>query len=244
MIIYPAIDIKDGKCVRLVQGKAEDKKVYANNPVDMALHFVQKGAKYLHIVDLDGAFAGKPQNREAIKSIAEKASIPFQVGGGLRTEKDVEEILGLGAARVIIGTRAVSSPDFVKKLLDRFGEDRIVLGIDARDGMVAVSGWVETAAVNAVDFGIKMRKLGVKTAIVTDISRDGMLGGPNFAFIRQMAEKTGLEVIASGGVSSIENIRELKKLETVGVKGAVIGKALYEGKVKLKDALLAAEDKI
>ncbi|SHG36963.1 1-(5-phosphoribosyl)-5-[(5-phosphoribosylamino)methylideneamino] imidazole-4-carboxamide isomerase [Thermosyntropha lipolytica DSM 11003] len=242
MIIYPAIDIKEGKCVRLVQGKAEEKKVYALNPAEVARDFARKGAKYLHIVDLDGAFAGRPQNQRIIREIAEAVAIPFQIGGGLRTEEDIENILSLGADRVIIGTKAVSSPDFVKRLLDRFGAEKIVLGIDARDGMVAVAGWLETATIEAVQLGIRMRDLGVKTAIVTDISRDGMLKGPNLAFIKEMAEKTGLNIIASGGVSSLEDIRAIKALAPLGVKGAVIGKALYEGRISLEAALKEAED--
>lgn len=241
MIIYPAIDIKEGKCVRLIQGKAEEKKVYALNPVDVAKDFEEKGAKYLHIVDLDGAFAGKPQNKQVIKEIAEAISIPFQVGGGLRNEENVRDILSLGADRVIIGTRAVSSPDFVKRLLDLFGPEKIVLGIDAKEGMVAVAGWVETVSIKAVQFGKEMYDLGIKTAIVTDIAKDGMLKGPNLDFVKEMAENTGLEIIASGGVSSLEDIKAIKDMEPLGVKGAIIGKALYEGKIDLKEALKEVE---
>lgn len=242
MIIYPAIDIKEGKCVRLIQGKEEEKKVYALNPSDVAKDFAQKGAKYLHVVDLDGAFRGSPQNKKVIKDIAEAVSVPFQVGGGLRSEEDVKDILSLGASRVIIGTRAVSSPDFVKKLLDIFGPEKIVLGIDARDGMVAVDGWVETADVKAVEFGIQMKSLGVKTAVVTDIAKDGMLKGPNLEFIKEIAQSTGLKVIASGGVSSLEDVRAIKALKPWGVEGAIIGKALYEGKISLQEALREAEE--
>lgn len=242
MIIYPAIDLKEGKCVRLIQGKAEEKKVYALNPAEVARDFAEKGARYLHVVDLDGAFEGKPRNKQVIKEIAEAISIPFQVGGGLRTEEDINDILSLGAERVIIGTRAVSSPDFVKRLLDKFGPEKIVLGIDARDGMVAVAGWVETVTIQAVQFGTEMQNLGVKTAIVTDISRDGMLKGPNLSFIKEMAEKTGLNIIASGGVSSLEDIRAIKAMGPLGVKGAIIGKALYEGRINLEEALKEAED--
>lgn len=241
MIIYPAIDIREGKCVRLIQGRAEEQKVYALNPAEIARDFEEKGAKYLHVVDLDGAFAGKPQNKQVIKEIAETVSIPFQVGGGLRDEEDVRDVLSLGASRVIIGTRAVKSPDFVKRLLDVFGPEKIVLGIDAKEGMVAVAGWVETASIKAVQLGIDMHKLGVKTAIVTDIAKDGMLKGPNLDFIKEMAVSTGMEIIASGGVSSLQDIKALKAMEVLGVKGAIIGKALYEGKIDLREALKEAE---
>lgn len=241
MIIYPAIDLKEGKCVRLIQGKAEEKKVYASNPTKVAKDFEESGAKYLHIVDLDGAFKGNPQNKQVIKEIAEAISIPFQVGGGLRTETDIRDILSLGADRVIIGTKAVKSPDFVKRLLDLFGSEKIVLGIDAKEGMVAVAGWVETVSIKAVQFGAEMRNLGVRTSIVTDISRDGMLKGPNLDFIKEMAVNTGLEIIASGGVSALEDIRAIKLMEPLGVKGAIIGKALYEGKIILEQALKEAE---
>jgi len=239
MIIYPAIDLKEGQCVRLIQGNEANKTVYSADPTGVAYSFQKQGAEYLHIVDLDGAFGGSPQNQQAIKEIAARIDIPFQVGGGLRTLKDVEKTLKLGAARVIIGTRAVESPDFIKELLDKFGEEKIVLGLDARDGMVAIQGWVEKSAIPAVDLGRQMRALGVKTAVYTDISRDGLLQGPNINAIEEMAKQTGLQIIASGGVTSPQNIRDLKALEPVGVVGAIIGKALYDGKINLPEALQA-----
>lgn len=240
MNIYPAIDLKDGQCVRLVQGRADQKTVYSNTPADVALGFEAAGAAFLHIVDLDGAFQGKPHNHQVIQDIAAAIHIPFQVGGGLRTVEDVENALVLGAARVIIGTRAVSSPAFVADLLTRYGSDRIILGLDARDGMVAVEGWVTVGSTTAVDFGIQMKQMGIKTAIYTDISRDGLLDGPNLAAIENMAMKTGLQIIASGGVTTIDNIVALKALESRGVAGAIIGKALYDGKLDLAAALAAA----
>lgn len=240
MIIYPAIDLKDGQCVRLIQGRIEDKTVYSNDPASTAASFAAAGAGYLHVVDLDGAFQGSPRNSEAIAAIAAAIDIPFQVGGGLRSMGDVERILGLGAARVIIGTRAVKNPDFLKKMLDLYGPEKIVLGIDARDGMAAVEGWVETTAVPAVKLGLDMKELGARHCIYTDISRDGLLSGPNLAAIREMAEKTGLQIIASGGVSTLENIEDLKSMESWGVTGAIIGKALYDGKIDLAAALSAA----
>lgn len=241
MIIYPAIDLKEGQCVRLVQGKAENKTVYSSEPGNMAKSFQSQGAEWLHVVDLDGAFKGQPENMEAIKQIAAQISIPFQVGGGLRRKQDVENVLKLGAARVIIGTRAVTSPDFIKELLDAFGQERIVLGLDARDGLVAIEGWVEKSNLRALDFAKTMYEVGVKTAIYTDVSRDGLLQGPNLDAIRQMAEESGLQIIASGGVSSVDNITSLHAMESVGVSGAIIGKALYDGKITLKNALEAAK---
>lgn len=241
MIIYPAIDLKDGQCVRLVQGNKENKTVYSDSPGEVAASFQDQGAKFLHVVDLDGAFAGKPANAQAVKNIAEHLTIPFQIGGGLRRLEDVEKVLELGASRVIIGTRALTSPAFVDELIKNFGAEKIVLGLDARDGMVAIEGWVEKSTIKASDFGRQMRGLGVKTAIFTDVSRDGLLQGPNFDSIEAMAKETGLKIIASGGVSSVENIKILKQMENIGVSGAIIGKALYEGKISIKDALNAAE---
>lgn len=240
MIIYPAIDLKEGQCVRLVQGNEANKTVYSADPAGVAYAFQKQGAQYLHIVDLDGAFGGSPQNQQAIKEIAARLEIPFQVGGGLRTLADVERTLKLGAARVIIGTKAVQTPGFIKELLDKFGDEKIVLGLDARDGMVAIEGWVEKSKFTALDFGRQMLALGVKTAIYTDVSRDGLLQGPNILSIEEMAKKTGLQIIASGGVTSPRNIRDLKALESVGIVGAIIGKALYEGKISLSEALQAA----
>lgn len=241
MIIYPAIDLKEGQCVRLVQGKADNKTVYSNSPALMARTFQEAGARYLHVVDLDGAFQGAPGNQAAIKAIADEIDIPFQVGGGLRSREDVERTLELGAARVIIGTRAVSSPEFVKDLLSCFGAEKIVLGLDARDGWVTVEGWVSNSSLRATDFALQMKELGVETMVYTDVSRDGLLQGPNLEGIKQMAGISGLKLIASGGVSSLENIRGLKQLEHMGVTGAIIGKALYDGKLDLKDALLEAD---
>ncbi|MDD2619630.1 MAG: 1-(5-phosphoribosyl)-5-[(5-phosphoribosylamino)methylideneamino]imidazole-4-carboxamide isomerase [Syntrophomonadaceae bacterium] len=240
MIIYPAIDLKEGQCVRLVQGRASDKTVYSDSPSSMARCFQELGAAWLHIVDLDGAFSGKPGNLQAIESIAAAVSLKFQVGGGLRSLEDVERVLRLGAQRVIIGSRAVTSPDFVKMLLDKFGAEKIVLGLDAKDGMVAVDGWVSTSNFKAVELGLQMKSLGIKRVVFTDISRDGVLKGPNLASIEEMARKTGLEIIASGGVSSLENIKALKAMEDTGVSGAIIGKALYDGMLNLSDALAEA----
>lgn len=240
MIIYPAIDLKDGQCVRLVQGKKENKTVYSDSPAQVARSFQTQGAKFLHIVDLDGAFEGGPRNLKAITEIALSINIPFQVGGGLRTRKDVERLLAMGASRVIIGTRAVENAAFMEDLLRQFGSQKIVLGIDARDGMVAIEGWVENSGMDAIEFGKIMRKMGVETAVFTDVSRDGLLMGPNLSSIEKMARTSRLKIIASGGVSTVENIKALKRLEHYGVSGAIVGKALYEGKISLPEALKAA----
>ncbi|HZK87169.1 MAG TPA: 1-(5-phosphoribosyl)-5-[(5-phosphoribosylamino)methylideneamino]imidazole-4-carboxamide isomerase [Syntrophomonas sp.] len=241
MIIFPAIDLKEGQCVRLVQGKAENKTVYSSDPASMAQSFQDQGAEWLHIVDLDGAFQGRSGNLATIKQIAARITIPFQVGGGLRQQEDVENLLEMGASRVIIGTRAVTSPDFIEALLLRFGPKKIILGLDARDGMVAIEGWVEKSSLQALDFARQMQRLGVQTAIYTDVSRDGLLQGPNLDAIQQMAELSGLKIIASGGVSTVDDIRQLKEMESLGVSGAIIGKALYDGKIALKDALQVAQ---
>ncbi|MGR6835307.1 1-(5-phosphoribosyl)-5-[(5-phosphoribosylamino)methylideneamino]imidazole-4-carboxamide isomerase [Syntrophomonas erecta] len=241
MIIYPAIDLKDGQCVRLVQGRVEDKTVYSNSPAEVARSFEEQGAEFLHVVDLDGAFEGSPRNLTAIAKIADEIHIPFQVGGGLRSLSDVKRVLGAGAARVIIGTRAVNNPDFMKELLDQFGPEKVVLGLDARNGMVALEGWVNTSSLSAVEFGVTMKNMGVKTAIYTDISRDGLLSGPNLSSTRRIAVETGLKVIASGGVSSRQDVIQIKELEPLGVTGAIIGKALYDGKLSLEEALQAGQ---
>jgi phosphoribosylformimino-5-aminoimidazole carboxamide ribotide isomerase len=236
MIIFPAIDLKDGQCVRLVQGVLENKTVYSDRPEQVAAMFEDQGAQWLHIVDLDGAFTGSPRNSEAIRAIASAINIPFQVGGGLRTVEDVKRVLKLGAGRVIIGTRALQQ-DFISQLLDQFGPDRIVLGLDAKDGMVAVEGWVQKSDLNALDFACRMKTLGINTAVFTDVAKDGLLKGPNLRSIEEMARVSGLQIIASGGVSSVENIRALKAMEPAGVCGAIIGKALYDGKITLQEAL-------
>jgi len=240
MIIFPAIDLKEGQCVCLVQGRREDKTVYSNSPGEMARSFEQQGAQYLHVVDLDGAFEGEPRNLQAIAEIAAAIKIPFQVGGGLRTRADVARLLELGASRVIIGTRAVHNPLFMQELLEEYGPERILLGIDAHDGMVAMEGWLEKSTLDAFKFGQTMGHLGVKTAVYTDIARDGLLQGPNLPAIEQMVRSSGLNIIASGGVSTVENITALKELEPQGLVGAIVGKALYEGKISLAVALAAA----
>lgn len=233
MKLYPAIDIKNGQCVRLRQGVFNDTTVYANEPYSVAKEFEAAGAKFLHVVDLDGALKGTGANEEALKRIVENVGIPVEIGGGIRTMQDIEHRLDLGVARVILGTKAVESPEFVKEAVEKFGADKIVIGIDAKDGFVAIKGWETISSTDAVTLALSMKELGVKTIIYTDISKDGMLCGPNFAQTARMVEATGMNIVASGGVSCMN---DLIKLEEIGVEGAILGKAIYEKKVDLKEA--------
>lgn len=234
MQLYPAIDIKGGKCVRLTQGLFDHVKVYSHTPGDMARLWQDLGASFLHLVDLDGALAGRPVNADAVRAVVEAVDIPVQVGGGIRSEAFAAHMLDLGAARVIIGTKAVERPEFMAELVEHFGADRIVAGVDARDGMVAIQGWEEAGAVTAACLCMKMKEMGIRHVVYTDISRDGMLAGPNVEATKQLTLDTGIDIIASGGVSSLG---DLKKLNQAGIKGVVIGKALYENRVDLREAV-------
>lgn len=236
MEVIPAVDLKGGKCVRLFQGKADRETVYYENPLEVALMWEQKGARRLHMVDLDGAFQGSPQNKAVIKEIAAALQIPIQMGGGIRKEETVEELLSLGISRVIIGTAAVDNPGLVERLVETYGE-KIMVGVDAQDGLVAVKGWVEASTLKALDLVKQMEQLGIKEVVYTDISRDGTLQGPNFDSTREIAENTGLKIIASGGVSSLEDIKKAKELEGVGISGIIVGQALYTEKFTLEEAL-------
>lgn len=239
MIIYPAIDVRNGKCVRLIQGKFNDETVYSDNPVDMALKWEREGATYLHAVDLDGARYGESLNIATISEVAVKLGIPVQMGGGIRSIEMIEMLLCKGIHRVILGTSAVKNPDLVKKAITSFG-DNLAIAIDAKDGMVAIEGWAKTSEFTAIGFAKKMEELGAKTIIYTDISRDGMLTGPNFKAMEEMMKAVNIEVIASGGVSSLE---DLKRLKEIGIPGVIVGKALYTGDITLKDALAVAGGK-
>ena len=237
MVIYPAIDIKDGRCVRLVQGKFNDVTVYSDNPVDMAVKFEQMGAQYLHVVDLDGARLGKPQNIAIVSEIAVRLGIPIQLGGGIRTIETMEIILCKGIERIILGTSAVNDQELVKKAVQSFGNN-LAVAIDAKDGLVAIEGWAKTSSFTAVGFAKKMEQLGAKVIIYTDITRDGMLKGPNLKAMEEMVRAVKIDVIASGGVTSIQDIKNLKD---IGVSGAIVGKALYTGDVDLKEAIEIAK---
>jgi phosphoribosylformimino-5-aminoimidazole carboxamide ribotide isomerase len=231
----------DGKCVRLVQGKFDQSTVFSDDPVDAAKRWVDEGARRLHLVDLNGSRAGSPQEIETIRRILAAVSVPTQLGGGIRTLATARQMIEMGVGRVIIGTSAALDTDAAEAIFRVLG-DRAVLGVDAKDGYVAVKGWQETTAETAIDFAHRMQALGAKRVIYTDISRDGMLQGVNEAAMRQMAESLDIPVIASGGVSTLDDIRKLKALESVGVEGAIIGKALYTGDLTLADALAASQN--
>ena len=237
MIVIPAIDLKNGRVVRLQQGRPEQETVYSFNPVEVAQNFVAAGARMIHLVDLDGAFFGEGRNLESIKAIRARVDIPIQMGGGMRTPSDVEEMIEVGIDSVILGTMAVEEPEMAERVLNRFGPDRIQIGIDAKNGMVSVHGWEKKTRLKATVFGKKWAEKGLTRAIFTDIDTDGMLGGPNMVAIRHFAETTGLGVTASGGISSKEDVRSIKALEQIGVDRIIIGKALYEGSLKLEEVL-------
>ena len=233
MRIYPAIDIKDGNCVRLLQGRFSDLTVYGDNPTEMAKKWESLGGEYIHVVDLDGALKGQGVNAKVIKNICKHVNVPVQTGGGIRTMEDIENKLACGISRVIIGTKAVRDADFVKRAVDKYG-DKIVIGIDAKNSMVAIEGWEEVSEFKAVDFAKKMEHIGVKTIVYTDIATDGTLQGPNLDAMAEMAKETNLDVIASGGVGSLEHI---KTLVPTGVEGVIVGRALYTGNVDLAEAI-------
>jgi len=236
-VVFPAIDLKAGKVVRLQQGRADAVTEYGDDPAAVARRWEEQGARYLHVVDLDGAFLGKPVNRGGLEAIVRAVRIPVQVGGGMRTRADVEATLQLGVTRVVIGTKACDSPEFVGALVTDFGP-RIVVGIDARDGFVAVKGWVERTQVSALEFAQQVDRLGVGTIIFTDVSTDGMLTGPNYFATRSLCEAVTCSVIASGGVGSAEDVYRLQRiaeqLPRPNLVGVIIGKALYDGRVDLR----------
>ena len=237
MIIFPAIDLRGGKCVRLIQGDFDKETVYSDDPQATALKWQAMGAKFLHVVDLDGARAGSPQNITAIKNILDAVKIPIEVGGGVRTLDDVEKLLSLGVRRVILGSVAVENISLVEDAAKKFG-DKVVVGIDARGGFVATHGWEKSSAVKAEDLAKKIVAAGVKTIIYTDISKDGMLSGVNAESFTELAKNSGAEIIASGGVKSLEDIRALKAAKIAGV---IVGKAIYTGALDLKVAIEIAE---
>ncbi len=234
MQLIPAIDLKNGSCVRLLQGNSDKETVYSNDPAGMAVKFEESGAKRLHLVDLDGAFQGISSNISSIRSILKNVSIPVQIGGGLRTEEDIDNMIDLGVSSVIIGTMAVNLPDVLEKLLNKYTDEQIILGIDSRNRKVSIEGWKEGTEIQDVEFAKRWKNFGIKRVVFTDISRDGMLNGPNLVALREMAEYTGLKIVASGGVSSLEDLEQLKKLEPYGVDQVISGKAIYERKIDLR----------
>ena len=233
MKLYPAIDLKDGKCVRLLQGDYNEVTVYGDDPTEMAKKWEALGGDLLHIVDLDGAKEGKGINDKAVEAIAKELSMPVEIGGGIRSLEDIERKLKMGVERVILGSAAVKDPELVEKAIATFGADKVVVGVDAKNGKVAVEGWLEVTNHSALAFCKELKRKGVKTVIYTDIAKDGMMQGPNIEETKKLVEESGLSIIASGGVSTIE---DLKALEKIGVEGAIIGKALYTGAIDLAEA--------
>ncbi len=239
MEIIPAIDMMDGKCVRLVQGRFDQSTVFSDDPVDAARRWVDEGAVRLHLVDLNGSRFGAPQEIETIKRIISAVNIPVQLGGGIRTLDIARNMIELGVDRVILGTSAALDFAVAESIFQQLGE-KAVLGVDAKDGYVAVKGWTEITGETAVEFALKMQDMGAKRIIYTDISRDGMLEGVNIPAMKQMAESVDMPVIASGGVSSIEDIEKLKAIESAGIEGVIVGKALYTGDLTLTSAIAIA----
>ena len=241
MIIYPAIDIRGGHCVRLTEGRFDAETVFADDPAEMALKWAGLGAEFLHLVDLDGALAGEGKNVPVIERILQSVSIPVQLGGGIRNLETIEKLLALGVTRLILGSAAVKNPQLVEEACKKY-PGHIAVGIDAKNGEVAIEGWGKGSGVAATELAKKMAAYGVETIIYTDISRDGMLSGVNVEATAALARACGVPIIASGGVASIEDIRRVKAVEADGVQGCIIGKAIYTGAVDLKAALALAKE--
>ncbi len=234
MIIIPAIDLKDGKCVRLLQGRAEDVTVYSDDPVATAERWAASGAELIHLVDLDGAFSGTQKNYEAIKSIRAAVDTKLELGGGIRSMETISKLIGLGIDRVILGTAATKTPDMLQRACEKF-PGQVFVGIDAKEGMVAIKGWVEVTEHKATEFAIDMQARGVAGIIYTDIIRDGMLSGPNIEETKNLADSVNIPVIASGGIHDLEDVRGL--IEAGGIWGAITGKAIYSGSLDLAGAI-------
>lgn len=236
MLIIPAIDLKDGSCVRLRQGEMDDATVYGSDPVAMAARWVAEGARRLHLVDLNGAFDGKPVNSEAVMAIAKAyPNLPIQIGGGIRSLETIEQYLAAGVNYVIIGTKAVKEPEFVAEACREF-PGAVIVGLDAKDGLVATDGWAEVSAIQATELAKRFEQDGVSSIVYTDISRDGMMQGVNIEATVAMAQASSLKVIASGGVTNMDDIRALKDVADSGILGAITGRAIYEGELDLKEA--------
>lgn len=236
MILFPAIDLKGGACVRLLRGDMSAVTTFNTDPADQARRFVAAGAEWLHVVDLDGAFAGRSINADAVRAIIAAASVPVQLGGGIRDEAAIESWLDAGVARVILGTVALRDPDFVKRVCRRWPQ-RIVVGIDAREGRVAVEGWAETSTMRVLDLALAFEDAGVAAIVYTDIGRDGAMAGPNVEATVDLAFALTTPVIASGGVSSLADLKEIKAHEESGIVGVICGRALYDGRIDLAEAV-------
>jgi len=239
MLVIPAIDLSEGKCVRLRRGEMSEKTIYSDDPAGVARKWARMGAEIIHVVDLDAAIHGDRDNRDVVSAIAAAVDLPIQLGGGLRSAEAVAAAFDAGVARAIVGTAAIEAPELLQELLDRY-RDRIVVAVDARDGCVAVRGWTDVTDVAAPELAQTMEASGARRLLCTDISTDGMLTGPNVAGMRAMCEAVAIPVIAAGGVSCLDDIRALKELAPVGLEGVVAGRALYTGDLDLREALAAA----
>ncbi|MCL2799046.1 MAG: 1-(5-phosphoribosyl)-5-[(5-phosphoribosylamino)methylideneamino]imidazole-4-carboxamide isomerase [Endomicrobia bacterium] len=241
MIVIPAIDIRQGNSVRLKQGKIDAETIYSTDPVFIAKLWKAKGAQRIHVVDLDGAFSGLNSNKEIIKQICASMDIPVEVGGGIRTMERLKEVFDMGASYAILGTVAVYNPEIVRKAVDKYGPKKIIISIDAKDGKVAIGGWKDITPVDMFELIDKLKEAGIKDILYTDISRDGMLTGPDFSGLKKIS-KTGMRIIASGGIKTVDDIVKLKGLEKDGVFAAIVGSALYTDDFKLEEAIKKAED--
>lgn len=243
MLIIPAIDIKESRCVRLREGQFGDMEIFSDDPVMMAVKWADKGAKMLHVVDLDGARYGKLANISLVEQIIKRVDIPVQVGGGIRCYEEVKRLIDLGANRIILGTILWKDKPLAKRLFDEFSE-QIIAGIDARGGHVAIEGWQNITSIDALDFAGEMERLGVRRIIYTDIKRDGTLKGPNILNIEKMVKNVNIPLIYSGGIASLDDVKKLKRFEDLGLEGIIIGKALYKGRIILEETLELAQEKI
>lgn len=237
MQLYPAIDIRQGRCVRLVKGRRDRETVYGPSPAEVALRWKSKGATFLHVVDLDGAFTGASGNRSSVVGILEQADMPVQLGGGIRTPEAVEHWLDLGVRRVVLGTAAVENPGLVLQAVEQWGPERIVVGIDAKAGRAAVNGWTSGASCTSLELATAMREAGIRRIVYTEIDRDGTMNGLDTAATARLARESGLRVIASGGVASMDDLERASKFAGDGLEGVVIGKSLYEGTIDLSEAV-------
>ena len=241
MILFPAIDLKDGKCVRLLQGDFEKKTVFSDNPVEVAVDFEKKGAKYIHLVDLDGALNGKLVNGEIIKDIINSVNIPVELGGGVRSLENIEALLKLGVSRVIVGTMAIKNPALLKEAIEKYGPEKIVVGIDAKNGKVAIRGWTEVTQKDSLELIKDMKNIGVETIIYTDIAKDGMLSGVNIDYVKEILNNVDIKVVISGGISSEHDLFKIRELKNTKIESAITGKAIYENRIDLEKSIKIME---